>query len=144
MNELNISSFIQIMQTGFIQHDKQEAAGVFLLDAVNLQSSELDNGYYVSSLSAKKISRIVNQIDPVPDGIKQASMQQPVIDGVVKYFKEIVAPDLNPHLIEETIGKIVQLISIDVSIPESKKKKLMALYGSRDEGIFLAHVFLYP
>lgn len=31
MNEMTLSSLIQIMQDGFIQHDKQESAGRFLL-----------------------------------------------------------------------------------------------------------------
>lgn len=35
MNELNISSYIQIMQSGLKTHDKQETAGVFLLSSIN-------------------------------------------------------------------------------------------------------------
>ena len=35
MNELNMSSYIQTMQLGLMTHDKQEAAGVFLLSAIN-------------------------------------------------------------------------------------------------------------
>ena len=37
MNELNISSYIQIMQSGLKTHDKQESAGVFLLSSINDQ-----------------------------------------------------------------------------------------------------------
>lgn len=40
MNELNISSYIRIMQPGFKTHDKQEAAGVFLLSSINDQEGK--------------------------------------------------------------------------------------------------------
>ena len=65
MKELNISSFIRIMKEGLIQHDGQEAAGVFLLDAINEQEHVKDNDYYVSSLGSKKISMMVNHKAPV-------------------------------------------------------------------------------
>ena len=78
MNELNISSYIRIMQPGFKTHDKQEAAGVFLLSSINDQEYVSNNGYWTSNLSSKKISRLVSQDDPVPDGLRQASMEQTV------------------------------------------------------------------
>lgn len=37
MNDLNISSYIPIMQSGLMSHDKQETAGVFLLSSINDQ-----------------------------------------------------------------------------------------------------------
>ena len=58
MNELNISSYIQIMQSGFRTHDKQESAGVFLLSSINDQDYVADQGYWTSNLSSKKISRL--------------------------------------------------------------------------------------
>lgn len=44
MNELNISSYIQIMQSGFKTHDKQESAGVFLLESINNQDYVAEMG----------------------------------------------------------------------------------------------------
>ena len=35
MRELNISTFIQVMQLGLKEHDTQFAAGTFLLEALN-------------------------------------------------------------------------------------------------------------
>lgn len=64
----------------------------------------------------------MSQDDPVPDGLRQASMEQAVIDATVAYFKKEVMPDLNPHLKDDTIDKMVKLISIDTTIPESKRK----------------------
>ena len=85
MNELNMSSYIQTMQLGLMTHDKQEAAGVFLLSAINDQDYVGLNGYRTDNLSSKKISRLVSRLDPVPDVIKQASMLQVVIDGTRGY-----------------------------------------------------------
>lgn len=143
MNELNISSYIQIMQTGLKTHDKQESAGVFLLDAINKQDYVAEQGYWTSNLSSKKISRLVSRDDPVPDGLRQASMIQNVIDGTVAYFRKEVMPDLNPHLRDDTIDKFVKLIGVDTTIPDSKKKSLMAFHEAGDDARFLAEVFLY-
>ena len=143
MNELNLSSYIQIMQSGFMAHDKQESAGVFLLESINKQDYVADMGYWTSNLSSKKISRLVSRDDPVPDGLRQASMQQVVIDDTIAYFEKEVMPDLNPHLKDDTIDKIVKLIGVDTTIPDSKKKSLMAFHEAGDDATFLAQVFLY-
>lgn len=143
MNELNMSSFIQIMQPGFMEHDKQEAAGVFLLSSINDQEYVGLNGYRTDNLSSKKISRIVSRDDHVPDGIRQASQLPNVIEDTIKYFREKVVPDLNPHLKDDTIGNVTKLISVDTTIADSKKKSLIAYHESGDEARFLAEVFLY-
>lgn len=143
MNELNISSYIQIMQSGFMAHDKQESAGVFLLESINKQDYVADMGYWTSNLSSKKISRLISRDDPVPDGLRQASMQQVVIDDTIAYFEKEVMPDLNPHLKDDTIDKIIKLIGVDMTIPDSKKKSLMAFHEAGNDATFLAQVFLY-
>lgn len=143
MNELNISSYIRAMQSGFMTHDTQESAGVFLLESINKQDYVVKNGYWTSNLSSKKISRLVSRDDPVPDGLRQASMKQEVIDATVAYFKNEVMPDLNPHLKDDTIDKIIKLIDVDMTISERKKKSLMAFHEAGDAATFLAEVFLY-
>ena len=143
MNELNMSSFIQTMQPGLMTHDGQEAAGVFLLSAINDQEYVGLHGYRTDSLGSKKISRIVSRDDHVPDGIKQASQFPNVIEDTVKYFREVVMPDMNPHLREETIDRVVKLIGVDPTIPDSKKTSLLALHTGGDDARFLAEVFLY-
>lgn len=123
MNELNISSYIQIIQPGLMTHDKQESAGVFLLSSINDQDYVAEHGYWTSNLSSKKISRLVSRDDPVPDGLRQASMHQEVIDATISYFKEKVIKDLNPHLKDDTIDKMIKLIEMDTTIPVSKRKR---------------------
>ena len=90
MNELNISSYIQILQSGLMENDKQESAGVFLLSAINDQDYVGEHGYRTDNLSSKKISRLVSRLDPVPDVIKQASTKQCVIDDTIQYFRDKV------------------------------------------------------
>ena len=143
MNELNMSSFIQTMQPGLMTHDKQEAAGVFLLSAINDQEYVGLNGYRTDSLSSKKISRIVSRDDHVPDGIKQASLLPNVIEDTVKYFQDTVMEDMNPHLLDESIDRVLKLISVDPTIPDTKKASLIAFHTAGDDARFLAEVFLY-
>ncbi len=143
MNELNISSYIQILQSGLMTNDKQESAGVFLLSAINDQDYVGEHGYRTDNLSSKKISRLVSRLDPVPDALKQASVIQCVIDDVIQYFQDKVTKDLNPHLKDDVIDKLVKLINADTTIPDSKKTSLIALKTEGDEARFLAEVFLY-
>ena len=101
------------------------------------------NGYRTNNLGSKKISRIVSRQDPVPDGIRQASANQTVIDETINYFRNEVMKDLNPHLIDDTIDSFVKLINVDESISETKKKKLIAYHTAGDDARFLAEIFLY-
>lgn len=143
MKELNMSSYIQTLQSGLLTHDKQEAAGIFLLSAINDQEYVGEHGYRTDNLSSKKISNLVSRKDPVPDGIRQASAVPEVIEATIAYFENKVVPDLNPHLKEDTLGKLAKIIQDDQSIPERKKQKLIALYDAEEDGKFLAETFLY-
>ena len=131
------------MQSGLMSHDKQEAAGVFLLSSINDQEYVANNGYWTSNLGSKKISRLVSRDDPVPDGLRQASMHQEVIDETITYFKDKVMKDLNPHLKDDTIDKMIRLIDVDATIPVNKRKSLMSFHEAGDDARFLAEVFLY-
>ena len=51
MKELNMSSYIQTLQSGLLTHDKQEAAGVFLLSSINDQEYVGAHGYRTDNLS---------------------------------------------------------------------------------------------
>ena len=143
MNELNMSAYIQIMQSGLMTHDKQESAGSFLLSAINDQDYVAANGYRTDNLGSKKISRIVSRDDLVPDGIRQASRIQIVIDATIDYFRKTVMQDMNPHLLDDVVDKFVKLIGIDTTISDNKKEYLLAFYASGDIARFLAEVFLY-
>ena len=91
MNELVISTYIQILQEVMIDHDKQEAAGSFLLESISTQES----ANVVTDLSSKKISRLVHRQDPVPDDIKRAALKKTIQNGVAKYFeKETVLKEI--------------------------------------------------
>lgn len=82
MNKMNLSSFIQIMKTGLITHDKQESAGRFLLESVLMQ----ENSLCTTNLDSKKISNLVSRKDPVPDDIRQAALKDDIALGVKKLF----------------------------------------------------------
>lgn len=65
MRELNISTFIQVMQIGLKKHDTQFAAGTFLLEALNQPDDERFD-IYREDLSDKKISLLVSRQETCP------------------------------------------------------------------------------
>ena len=143
MSELNMSSFIQTIQPGLVEHRTQESAGVFLLSAINDQEFVGKKGLRTDNLSSKKISRIVSRSDPVPDGISRASTFNNVVQETFRYFQDEVMWDMNPHLLEETVDNVVKLISNDKTIPDTKKDSLLKSYETGNSSRFLAEVFLY-
>lgn len=56
MSELNMSSFIQTIQPGLVEHRTQESAGVFLLSAINDQEFVGEKGLRTDNLSSKKVN----------------------------------------------------------------------------------------
>lgn len=143
MDELNISAYIQIVQPAFMEHDKQESAGVFLFDSINLQELAVRRGFWTPNIDAKKISRLVSRQAPVPDEMKQASLVTEIAAGVVVYFEKTVVKDLNPFTKDDALEKLAKLIEIDSAISSKKKKSLLAFYEKDDTGKFLAETFLY-
>lgn len=139
MNELNISSLIQIMQEGFVEHDKQESAGRFLLESVALQEDSL----CTTDLNSKKISRLVNRKDPVPDDIKQAALKADIAVKVEEYFRQKVIPDINPYTKDDVFQKIMNVIIQDSEIAKRKKDEFQRLYDLGDDAYFLYSVFMY-
>lgn len=143
MDRLNLSSYIKILRPGLKEHDGQESAALFLLNSINDQKYVAEHGYHTDNLSSKKISRLMNQIDSVPDGIKHASMVELVINEVIAYFQDKVIADFNPHLKDDTIDTLLRLIEVDGTIPKNKKNTLMKYHEDGDDALFLAETFLY-
>lgn len=142
MRELNISTFIQIMQVGLKEHDKQFAAGTFLLQALNQEDDERFELYY-EDLSDKKISLLVSRQRPVPDGIKQASLVPELVQAAIEYYETKVLNDLNPYRKDDVLKQLVMVINDDPEIGDKKKEDLLDLYNAGQEGRFLGEVFLY-
>ena len=63
--------------------------------------------------------------------------------ATVAYFKKAM-PDPNPHLKDDTIDKMVKLISNNTTIPESKSKSLMDRSDLGDEEISCRKVSRCP
>ena len=124
MNELNISSLIQIMQEGFVGHDKQESAARFLLESVTMQK----DSHCTTDLNPKKISRLVSRKDPVPDDIKQAALRSDIAVKVEEYFRKKVMPDINPYTKDDVFQKIMNVIIRDSEIAKRKKDEFQRLY----------------
>lgn len=139
MNEMTLSSLIQIMQDGFIQHDKQESAGRFLLESVTIQADSL----CTTDLNSKKISRLVSRKDPVPDDIKQAALKNDIAVKVEEYFRQKVMSDINPYTKDDVLQKLMNIIIKDAEIAQRKKNEFQRLYDAEDDAYFLYSVFMY-
>lgn len=139
MNEMTLSSLIQIMQDGFMQHDKQESAGRFLLESVTLQEDSL----CTTDLNPKKISRLVSRKDPVPDDIKQAALKADIAVKVEEYFRHKIMPDVNPYTKDDVLQKLMNIIIQDTEIGQRKKNEFQRLYDAEDDAYFLYSVFMY-
>lgn len=139
MNEMTLSSLIQIMQDGFIQHDKQESAGRFLLESVTIQEDSL----CTTDLNSKKISRLVRRKDPVPDDIKQAALRNDIAVKVEEYFRQKVMSDINPYTKDDVLQKLMNIIIQDAEIAQRKKNEFQRLYDAEDDAYFLYSVFMY-
>lgn len=139
MNEMTLSSLIQIMQDGFIQHDKQESAGRFLLESVTIQEDSL----CTTDLNSKKISRLVSRKDPVPDDIKQAALRNDIAVKVEEYFRRKVMSDINPYTKDDVLQKLMNIIIQDAEIAQRKKNEFQRLYDAEDDAYFLYSVFMY-
>ena len=139
MNEMTLSSLIQIMQDGFIQHDKQESAGRFLLESVTLQ----ENSLCTTDLNSKKISRLVSRKDLVPDDIKQAALKADIAVKVEEYFRRTIMPDINPYTKDDVLQKLMNIIIQDTEIAQRRKNEFQKLYDAGDDAYFLYSVFMY-
>lgn len=139
MNEMNLSSFIQIMKPGLMTHDKQESAGRLLLESVTMQGNSL----CTTNLDSKKISNLVSRKDPVPDDIRQAALQDDIASGVKKYFETEVMKDLNPYTKDDVIQKLMNVIVRDTEIARRQKDNFQKLFDSKDDVLFLYNVFMY-
>ena len=139
MNEMTLSSLIQIMQDGFIQHDKQESAGRFLLESVTIQEDSL----CTTDLNSKKISRLVSRKDPVPDDIKQAALRNDIAVKVEEYFRQKVMSDINPYTKDDVLQKLMNIIIQDAEVTQRKKNEFQRLYDAEDDAYFLYSVFMY-
>ena len=139
MNEMTLSSLIQIMQDGFIQHDKQESAGRFLLESVTIQEDSL----CTTDLNSKKISRLVSRKDPVPDDIKKAALRNDIAVKVEEYFRQKVMSDINPYTKDDVLQKLMNIIIHDAEIAQRKKNEFQRLYDAEDDAYLLYSVFMY-
>ena len=59
----------------------------------------------------------------------QATASPEVVKGVVSYFRNEVAQDLNPHLKADLLDSFKALIDQDPTIPDSKRESLKVLQG---------------
>lgn len=142
MRGLNISTFIQVLQIGLKEHDKQIAAGTFLLEGLNQPGDERFD-IYREDFGDKKISQLVSRQRNVPDTIKQASLVPELAQAALDYYEDKVMKDMNPFLKDDVLNQLVKEIKEDKDISDKKRDELLDFYESGQEGKFLGELFLY-
>jgi len=131
----NVSAFIQFTRAGLVENSTQEAAFRLLIASITTEE-------YVD-ISSSMITHLMKQNREIPDPIKKASAKREVTANAIHYFEDVVLPDLNPHLMEETCYKIVTLLTNDPTVPEKTCQSLISFYQNEQVGEFLARSFLY-
>ena len=139
MNELVLATYIKVLQGGFARENSQESAARLILEAITNQ----EEANCTCDLSSKKVSNIINRKDTVPEDIVIASADQKIINGVYKYFTEVILKALNPNLACDVYEKLFDLIKDDSTISTVKKNDLVTLYYTKEYDHYLAEIFLY-
>lgn len=139
MNELIISTYIQILQEGLVVNDRQEAAARLLFNSITSQP----DSRVMTDLNPKKISRLINRKDPVPDDFKKAVLRKTIQSGVKEYFESTIIPDLNPITRYDMLERLRKVIEQDNVIAARQKKAFYDLYDKDDLCGFLAETFFY-
>ena len=139
MNELIISTYIQILQEGLVENDRQEAAARLLFNSITSQP----DSRVMTDLNPKKISRLINRKDPVPDDFKKAVLRKTIQSGVKEYFESTIIPDLNPITRYDMLERLRKVIEQDNVIAARQKKAFYDLYDKDDLCGFLAETFFY-
>lgn len=127
------------MQDGLVEHDKQEAAGRFILESVAMAPDSL----CTTNLDSKKISNLVSRKDPVPDDIKQAALKNDIASFAKEYFEKKVLPDMNPYTKDDVLQKLMNVIEQDTVIAQRQKEEFQKIFDSKDDAFFLYKVFMY-
>lgn len=137
MSDFNISTYVQIMQNGLTEYDKQEKAGRFLLESIAKQDNVLVD------ISGKMVSNLVKRKNEIHDAIKEASAKPEVIVKAVEYFNKKVVPRLNPHTGNDCCENIIRMMERDANVPQKKREEFYDMYHSGDIGKFLAMTMMY-
>ena len=144
MSELSFSYYVETIRPFLMKHAAKEDAAMFLLDSVSKQiadPTEKKNKKYITKDGT--LNKILRGVAQVPEDIRLATAKPEVVEGVVNFFREEVMQDLNPNLKDEAVEGFRIYVKTDVSLPDSRKAKLLALLEEGDFAIFLAETFIY-
>lgn len=145
MTELNFASYVDAIHPALMKHSEKEDAALFLLNSVCGQAifESAKDGKKKNLKKDGTLGRMLRGVLPVPEEIRLATATPEVQKGVVSYFRNEVAGDINPHLKADLLDSFRVLIDKDITIPDSKRESLIALQAGQDLELFLAETFVY-
>ena len=143
MSELSFSSYVETIRPFLMKHAAKDDAAMFLLDSVSKQIPA-DEGKKKKDITKDgTLKKVLRGVAQVPEDIRLATAKSEVVEGVIKCFREDVTQDLNPNLRDEAVEAFRIFVKTDVTLPDSRKAKLLALLEEGDFAIFLAETFIY-
>ena len=145
MTEFSFATYVNALRPALMKHTEKEDAALFLLNAVLGQEivSSQEEGKKMNLKKNGTLGRLLRGAAPVPENIRLATADPEVVKGVIAYFRNTVAPDLNPHLKDDMQDSFRVLIEKDVTIPDAKRESLKSLHAGEDLPLFLAEAFIY-
>ena len=145
MSELSFASYVEAIRPFLMKHPAKEDAAMFLLNSVISQQKpdSQEKGKKKDMTKDGTLNRILRGVLPIPDDIRLATAKPHIAEQVVHYFRKEVAQDLNPHLKDDAVEAFGNLVKADMSIPDSRREKLLALPTETDLAGSLAELFIY-
>ena len=143
MSELSFSSYVETIRPFLMKHAAKDDAAMFLLDSVSKQIPAEEGKKKKDITKDGTLKKVLRGVAQVPEDIRLATAKSEVVEGVIKYFREDVTQDLNPNLRDEAVEAFRIFVKTDVTLPDSRKAKLLALLEEGDFAIFLAETFIY-
>ncbi|WP_029232578.1 hypothetical protein [Butyrivibrio sp. VCB2006] len=113
-------------------------------DEATLLFSPLNERFNLNiDFSDTYFSRLVNRSKDVDGSIVDIVQKKTVIAFYEKYFIKEIVPKLNPHTGHDWSKEIYNAIQTSFVISDIKRKEYIDLYKENEEGLFLAHTFMY-
>ena len=88
-------------------------------------------------------SNLFNHKENVHASIQKNCDLDIVMNGISEYFEKSIVPKISPHLKNDLVSNLIQIVKSDMSIPEQNKREFSKKAENGDICEFLSTVFLY-
>lgn len=141
--ELVFSNYVVELKNAWRGTIANENLIQLLYDSIVMPLSLMDKNDEYITVKKETASRLINRKDNVSPKIRQ-EVDNPVIQrSIVKYFSDVVIPEIFISGQNELLHKMMILVNGDSDISQAKKTELSDLAQKNTLAEFLANAFLY-